>query len=112
MPRSTGHGSLSKTDPELAHVDMDQKRAQLSRHLTHLTQSGEGDLWRLQTGRLEGYAANVPASVYRLRGVPVSRPSDYFSSCRGDFDPLHGSASAVQEAATCSRSIRRETDLG
>ena len=36
-----------KTDPELAHVDMDQKRAQLSRHLTHLAQSGERDLWRL-----------------------------------------------------------------
>ena len=43
-----------KTDPELAHVDMDQKRAQLSRHLTHLAQSGERDLWRLANRAIGG----------------------------------------------------------
>src|SRR4029453_19282469 len=49
-----GHGSLFKADPKLAHVDMDQKRAQLSRHLTHLAQSGERDLWRLANRAIGG----------------------------------------------------------
>jgi hypothetical protein len=43
-----------KADPKLAHVDMDQKRAQLSRHLTHLAQSGERDLWRLVNRAIGG----------------------------------------------------------
>jgi hypothetical protein len=36
-----------KADPELAHVDVNEKRAQLSRCIAHLVQSGERDLWRL-----------------------------------------------------------------
>jgi len=48
-----------KTDPELAHVDMDQRRAQLSRHLTHLAQSGERDLWRLANRAIGGCAVKV-----------------------------------------------------
>jgi hypothetical protein len=36
-----------RTDPELAHNDMDEMRARLSRHITRLAQSGERDLWRL-----------------------------------------------------------------
>ena len=36
-----------RTDPELAHNDMDEMRALLSRHITRLAQGGERDLWRL-----------------------------------------------------------------
>jgi hypothetical protein len=36
-----------RTDPELAHNDMDEMRVRLSRHITRLAQSGERDLWRL-----------------------------------------------------------------
>jgi hypothetical protein len=36
-----------RTDPELAHNDMDEMRARLSRHITRLAQGGERDLWRL-----------------------------------------------------------------
>jgi hypothetical protein len=36
-----------RTDPELAHNDMHEMRARLSRHITRLAQSGERDLWRL-----------------------------------------------------------------
>jgi hypothetical protein len=36
-----------RTDPELAHNDMDEMRTRLSRHITRLAQSGERDLWRL-----------------------------------------------------------------
>jgi len=36
-----------RTDPELAHNDMNEMRARLSRHITRLAQSGERDLWRL-----------------------------------------------------------------
>ena len=36
-----------RTDPELAHNDMNEMRAQLSRHIDQLAQSGERDLWRL-----------------------------------------------------------------
>jgi hypothetical protein len=36
-----------RTDPELAHNDMDEMRARLSRHLARLAQNGERDLWRL-----------------------------------------------------------------
>jgi hypothetical protein len=43
-----------KTDPELADIAMDQKRAQLSRHLTRLAQSGERDLWRLANRAIGG----------------------------------------------------------
>jgi hypothetical protein len=43
-----------KTDPELAHADTDQKRTQLSRHLTHLAQSRERDLWRLANKAIGG----------------------------------------------------------
>jgi hypothetical protein len=43
-----------KTDPELADIAMDQKRSQLSRHLTRLAQSGERDLWRLANRAIGG----------------------------------------------------------
>jgi len=36
-----------RTDPELAHNDMNEMRARLSRHITRLANSGERDLWRL-----------------------------------------------------------------
>jgi hypothetical protein len=36
-----------RTDPELAHNDMDEMRVRLSRHITRLAQNGERDLWRL-----------------------------------------------------------------
>jgi len=36
-----------RTDPELAHNDMNEMRALLSRHIARLAQSGERDLWRL-----------------------------------------------------------------
>jgi hypothetical protein len=36
-----------RTDPELAHNDMDEMRTRLSRHIARLAQSGERDLWRL-----------------------------------------------------------------
>jgi uncharacterized protein YijF (DUF1287 family) len=36
-----------RTDPELAHNDMDEMRTHLSRHIARLAQSGERDLWRL-----------------------------------------------------------------
>ena len=36
-----------RTDPELAHNDMNEMRVQLSRHITRLAQGGERDLWRL-----------------------------------------------------------------
>ena len=36
-----------RTDPELAHNDMTEMRALLSRHIMRLAQSGERDLWRL-----------------------------------------------------------------
>lgn len=36
-----------KTDPELAHIDRDERRAQLTQSLTRLAQSGERDMWRL-----------------------------------------------------------------
>jgi hypothetical protein len=36
-----------RTDPELAHNDMHEMRARLSRHITRLAQGGERDLWRL-----------------------------------------------------------------
>jgi hypothetical protein len=36
-----------RTDPELAHNDMNEMRALLSRHIDQLAQSGERDLWRL-----------------------------------------------------------------
>ena len=35
------------TDPELAHNDMNEMRAVLSRHLMRIAQGGERDLWRL-----------------------------------------------------------------
>jgi hypothetical protein len=41
-----------RTDPELAHNDMDEMRARLSRHITRLAQSGERDLWRLANGAI------------------------------------------------------------
>jgi hypothetical protein len=68
-----------KTDPELAHVDMDQKRAQLSRHLTHLAQSGERDLWRLANRAIGGLRREglQPFSARRrvLSGRADVRPS-------------------------------------
>ena len=36
-----------RTDPELAHNNMDEMRMRLSRHISRLAQSGERDLWRL-----------------------------------------------------------------
>jgi hypothetical protein len=36
-----------RTDPELAHNDMNEMRAVLSRHLMRIAQGGERDLWRL-----------------------------------------------------------------
>jgi hypothetical protein len=36
-----------RTDPELAHNDMNEMRAMLSRHILRLAQDGERDLWRL-----------------------------------------------------------------
>jgi hypothetical protein len=36
-----------RTDPELAHNDMNEMRARLSRHIARLANSGERDLWRL-----------------------------------------------------------------
>ncbi len=36
-----------RTDPELAHNDMNEMRARLSRHITRMANSGERDLWRL-----------------------------------------------------------------
>jgi hypothetical protein len=36
-----------RTDPELAHNDMNEMRALLSRHIDQLAQNGERDLWRL-----------------------------------------------------------------
>jgi hypothetical protein len=36
-----------RSDPELAHNDMNEMRALLSRHITRLAQNGERDLWRL-----------------------------------------------------------------
>jgi hypothetical protein len=36
-----------RTDPELAHNDMDEMRGRLSRHISRLAQNGERDLWRL-----------------------------------------------------------------
>jgi hypothetical protein len=36
-----------RTDPELAHNDMDEMRTRLSRHITLLAHGGERDLWRL-----------------------------------------------------------------
>ena len=36
-----------RTDPELAHNDMNEMRVRLSRHITRLAQGGERDLWRL-----------------------------------------------------------------
>ncbi len=49
-----------KTDPALAHVDMEQKRAQLSRQLTHLAQSGERDLRRLANRAIGGLRRERP----------------------------------------------------
>jgi hypothetical protein len=36
-----------RTDPELAHNDMNEMRSILSRHITRLAEGGERDLWRL-----------------------------------------------------------------
>jgi hypothetical protein len=36
-----------KTDPELAHVDLDEMRTRLAENLARLAQSGERDMWRL-----------------------------------------------------------------
>lgn len=36
-----------RSDPELAHNDMNEMRALLSRHIARLAQTGERDLWRL-----------------------------------------------------------------
>jgi hypothetical protein len=36
-----------RTDPELAHNDMNEMRTRLSRHIMRLAQGGERDLWRL-----------------------------------------------------------------
>ena len=36
-----------RTDPELAHNDMNEMRASLSRHIMRLAEGGERDLWRL-----------------------------------------------------------------
>jgi hypothetical protein len=41
-----------RTDPELAHNDMDEMRAHLSRHLARLARNGERDLWRLANGAI------------------------------------------------------------
>jgi hypothetical protein len=36
-----------RTDPELAHNDMNEMRARLSHHIMRLAEGGEQDLWRL-----------------------------------------------------------------
>jgi hypothetical protein len=36
-----------RTDPELAHNDMNEMRSMLSRHIMRLAEGGERDLWRL-----------------------------------------------------------------
>jgi hypothetical protein len=36
-----------RTDPELAHNDMNEMRVSLSRHIMRLAEGGERDLWRL-----------------------------------------------------------------
>jgi len=36
-----------KSDPELAHNNLDDMRARLSRHIARLAENGERDLWRL-----------------------------------------------------------------
>ena len=36
-----------RTDPELAHNNMDEMRALLSRHIAHLAEGGERNVWRL-----------------------------------------------------------------
>ena len=36
-----------RTDPELAHNDMNEMRARLSHHIMRLAEGGERDLWRL-----------------------------------------------------------------
>jgi hypothetical protein len=36
-----------KGDPELAHNDVEEMRALLSRHITRFARNGEKDLWRL-----------------------------------------------------------------
>ena len=41
-----------RTDPELAHNDMDAMRTRLSRHLESLAKYGERDLWRLANGAI------------------------------------------------------------
>jgi hypothetical protein len=41
-----------RTDPKLAHDDMDAVRTRLSRHLENLAKYGERDLWRLANGAI------------------------------------------------------------
>ena len=41
-----------KTDPELAHADIDDMRTRLSNQLMRLVQNGERDLWRLANGAI------------------------------------------------------------
>src|SRR5262249_32750881 len=67
-----------KTDPELAHVDMDRKRAQLERHLTHLARSGERDLWRLANRAIGGLRRETtqPNSLSGRRDQFGYSPSD------------------------------------
>ena len=41
-----------RTDPKLAHDDIDAMRTRLSRHLENLANHGERDLWRLANGAI------------------------------------------------------------
>ena len=67
-----------KTDPELAHVDMDRKRAQLARHLTYLAQNGERDLWRL---------ANRAIGAPRNNSAELIPEDDHFGCSPTDIRP-------------------------
>src|SRR5262249_60241321 len=63
-----------KTDPELAHADLQEMRTRLGQNLERLAQNGERDLWRLAKAAIGQLRGERSAAQAAMRGGPRPRP--------------------------------------
>src|SRR5919201_1048989 len=85
-----------KTDPELAHVDRQERRTRLAQNLTRIAQDGERDMWRLANaaiGQLRGerHAAERRHPKTSLGRIPLVAAGGILF-VRDDPKPIRGSA--------------------
>src|SRR5260221_14458696 len=59
-----------KTDPELAHADLQEMRTRLGQNLARLAQNGERDLWRLANAAIGQLRRERSAAQGAIRRAP------------------------------------------